>query len=88
VNRPGARFVPWVGSPLIIERGKGAYLYDADGNELARFCLLMGSDAAWWHRTPGVDEKAIAEQNAELGRKGNEFMGATTGNLRLPNSQR
>ena len=46
VNSPVRAFRSVGGEPLIIERGNGQYLYDADGNELAGLRLLVGSDAA------------------------------------------
>jgi glutamate-1-semialdehyde 2,1-aminomutase len=64
VNSPVRAFRSVGGEPLIIERGQGQYLYDADGNELLDYvgswgAMLLG------HAHPAVTE-AIAQQ-AERG---------------------
>src|SRR5467141_3190139 len=72
VNSPVRAFRAVGGEPLIIERGSGANLYDADGNELLDY-------VCWWgamilgHANPAISE-AIAEQ----ARRGTSF-GVTTG---------
>src|SRR5579863_35162 len=60
VNSPVRAFRSVGGEPLIIERGKGQYLYDADGNELLDYvgswgAMLLG------HAFPTVSA-AIADQ--------------------------
>jgi glutamate-1-semialdehyde 2,1-aminomutase len=59
------------GEPLIIERGHGQYLYDADGNELLDFVCSWGA-LLLGHANPAVVE-AIAEQ----AKRGTSF-GVTT----------
>jgi glutamate-1-semialdehyde 2,1-aminomutase len=71
VNSPVRAFRSVGGEPLIIERGKGQYLYDADGNELLDYVCSWGA-MLLGHAHPAVT-KAIAEQ-AELGTS----YGATT----------
>ena len=71
VNSPVRAFRSVGGEPLIIERGSGQFLYDADGNELLDFvgswgAMLLG------HANPLVTE-AIADQ----ARRGTSY-GATT----------
>ena len=49
VNSPARAFGSVGGTPLIIDRGDGAYIYDVDGNRLIDYiqsCLLYTSDAA------------------------------------------
>ncbi len=71
VNSPVRAFRSVGGEPLIIERGKGEYLYDADGNELLDYVCSWGA-MLLGHAHPAVT-KAIAEQ-AERGTS----YGATT----------
>jgi glutamate-1-semialdehyde 2,1-aminomutase len=71
VNSPVRAFRSVGGDPLIIERGKGQYLYDADGNELLDYVCSWGA-MLLGHAHPAVT-KAIAEQ-AERGTS----YGATT----------
>lgn len=71
VNSPVRAFRSVGGEPLIIERGRGQYLYDADGNELLDFVCSWGA-MLLGHAHPAVT-KAIAEQ-AERGTS----YGATT----------
>ncbi len=71
VNSPVRAFRSVGGEPLIIERGKGQYLYDADGNELLDYVCSWGA-MLLGHANPEVT-KAIAEQ-AERGTS----YGATT----------
>src|SRR5947209_11634897 len=43
VNSPVRAFRSVGGEPLIIERGRGQYLYDADGNELLDYVCSWGA---------------------------------------------
>src|SRR5947199_2184440 len=43
VNSPVRAFKSVGGEPLIIERGSGQYLYDADGNELLDYVCSWGA---------------------------------------------
>ena len=59
VNSPVRAFKSVGGTPLFIERGDGAYLYDADGNRFIDFCnswgpLILG------HNNPNVRKAIIA----------------------------
>lgn len=59
VNSPVRAFKSVGGTPLFIERGDGAYLYDADGNRFIDFCnswgpLILG------HNNPNVRQAIIA----------------------------
>src|SRR5271165_4947855 len=60
VNSPVRAFRSVGGEPLIIERGNGAYLYDADGNELLDYVCSWGA-MLLGHAHPAVTA-AIAEQ--------------------------
>src|SRR6201998_1084794 len=71
VNSPVRAFRSVGGDPLIIEKGGGQYLYDADGNELLDYVCSWGA-MLLGHAHPAVT-KAIAEQ-AERGTS----YGATT----------
>src|SRR5580700_10251610 len=71
VNSPVRAFRSVGGEPLIIERGRGQYLYDADGNELLDYVCSWGA-MLLGHAHPAVTE-AIAEQ----ARRGTSF-GVTT----------
>ena len=71
VNSPVRAFRSVGGDPLIVERGQGAYLYDADGNELIDFVCSWGA-MLLGHAHPAVTT-AIAEQ----ANKGTSF-GVTT----------
>jgi glutamate-1-semialdehyde 2,1-aminomutase len=58
VNSPVRAFKSVEGDPLFIERGDGAYIWDADGNKYLDFCgswgpLILG------HNHPAVREAAI-----------------------------
>src|ERR1700740_2516737 len=67
VTRRGGSF-RWVGGePLIIERGTGQFLYDADGNELLDFVC------SWGAMILGHGNAAIAEAIAEQARRGGSF---------------
>src|SRR5437867_11549692 len=71
VNSPVRAFRSVGGEPLIIERGSGAHLYDADGNQLLDFVCSWGA-MILGHANPAISE-AIAEQ----ARRGTSF-GVTT----------
>jgi len=62
VNSPVRAFRSVGGEPLIIERGSGQYLYDADGNQLLDYVCSWGA-MLLGHAHPAVT-KAIAEQAA------------------------
>jgi len=72
VNSPVRAFRSVGGEPLIIERGSGQYLYDADGNELLDYVCSWGA-MILGHANPAISE-AIADQ----ARRGTSF-GVTTG---------
>src|SRR5580765_7173522 len=71
VNSPVRAFRSVGGEPLIIERGSGQYLYDADGNQLLDYVCSWGA-MLLGHAHPAVSA-AIAEQ----ARRGTSF-GVTT----------
>ena len=71
VNSPVRAFRSVGGEPLIIEKGRGQHLYDADGNELLDYVCSWGA-MLLGHAHPAVNA-AIAEQAA----KGTSF-GVTT----------
>jgi glutamate-1-semialdehyde 2,1-aminomutase len=71
VNSPVRAFRSVGGEPLIIERGSGQFLYDADGNELLDYVCSWGA-MILGHANPGISD-AIAEQ----ARRGTSF-GVTT----------
>ena len=71
VNSPVRAFKSVGGEPLIIERGSGQYLFDADGNELLDYVCSWGAMIVG-HANPAISE-AIAEQ----ARRGTSF-GVTT----------
>jgi len=71
VNSPVRAFRSVGGEPLVIERGAGQFLYDADGNELLDFVCSWGA-MLLGHAHPAVTE-AIADQS----RRGTSY-GATT----------
>lgn len=60
VNSPVRAFRSVGGEPLIIERGQGQYLYDADGNQLLDFVCSWGA-MLLGHANPTVSA-AIADQ--------------------------
>jgi glutamate-1-semialdehyde 2,1-aminomutase len=64
VNSPVRAFRSVGGEPLIIERGSGAHLYDADGNELLDYVCSWGA-MILGHANPAISA-AIADQ-AQLG---------------------
>ena len=71
VNSPVRAFRSVGGEPLIIERGSGQFLYDADGNELLDYVCSWGA-MILGHANPAISD-AIAEQ----ARRGTSF-GVTT----------
>jgi glutamate-1-semialdehyde 2,1-aminomutase len=71
VNSPVRAFRSVGGEPLIIERGTGQHLYDADGNELLDYVCSWGA-MILGHANPAISE-AIADQ----ARRGTSF-GVTT----------
>src|SRR5580704_3700868 len=71
VNSPVRAFRSVGGDPLIIERGEGQYLYDADGNQLLDFVCSWGA-ILLGHANPAISG-AIAEQ----AKRGTSF-GVTT----------
>jgi glutamate-1-semialdehyde 2,1-aminomutase len=60
VNSPVRAFRSVGGEPLIIERGSGQHLYDADGNELLDYVCSWGA-MILGHANPAISE-AIADQ--------------------------
>src|SRR5438270_3169551 len=71
VNSPVRAFKSVGGEPLVIERGSGQYLYDADGNELLDYVCSWGA-MILGHANPAISA-AIAEQ----AKRGTSF-GVTT----------
>jgi glutamate-1-semialdehyde 2,1-aminomutase len=71
VNSPVRAFRSVGGDPLIIERGSGPYLYDADGNELLDYVCSWGAIIL------GHGNAAISEAIAEQVKRGTSF-GVTT----------
>ena len=71
VNSPVRAFRSVGGEPLIIERGEGQYLYDADGNQLLDYVCSWGA-ILLGHANPAIGA-AIAEQ----AKRGTSF-GVTT----------
>ena len=71
VNSPVRAFRSVGGEPLIIERGQGQYLYDADGNRLLDF---VGS---WGAMLLGHANPAVAAAIADQAQKGTSY-GVTT----------
>src|SRR5215471_5837465 len=60
VNSPVRAFRSVGGEPLIIERGSGQHLYDADGNELLDYVCSWGA-IILGHANPAIS-KAIEDQ--------------------------
>lgn len=60
----GMRVNPYLGKPLFIERGEGAYLYDVDGRRLIDFNMSNGA-ALLGHDHPAVKQAVIL--GVELG---------------------
>src|SRR6202163_507720 len=71
VNSPVRAFRSVGGEPLIIERGSGQHLYDADGNE------LLDCVCSWGAMIVGHANPAISEAIADQARRGTSF-GVTT----------
>ena len=71
VNSPVRAFRSVGGEPLIIERGEGAYLCDADGNQLLDYVCSWGAILL------GHANAAISAAIAEQARRGTSF-GVTT----------
>jgi glutamate-1-semialdehyde 2,1-aminomutase len=71
VNSPVRAFRSVGGEPLIIERGEGSYLYDADGNQLLDYVCSWGA-IFLGHANPAISA-AIADQ----AKRGTSF-GVTT----------
>jgi glutamate-1-semialdehyde 2,1-aminomutase len=71
VNSPVRAFRSVGGEPLIIERGSGQYLYDADGNQLLDYVC------SWGAMLLGHANAAIAEAIADQAQRGTSF-GVTT----------
>jgi glutamate-1-semialdehyde 2,1-aminomutase len=68
VNSPVRAFRSVGGVPLFIERGKGAFIWDADGNEYVDFCCSWGP-LILGHTHPGVVEeiKKAVEKGSSFG---------------------
>jgi glutamate-1-semialdehyde 2,1-aminomutase len=71
VNSPARAFSAVGGQPLFIERGKGAYLYDADGNRYIDYVL------SWGPLILGHAHPRVAEALEEAVSKGTSY-GAPT----------
>src|ERR1700681_491430 len=71
VNSPVRAFRSVGGEPLIIERGSGQYLYDADGNELLDYVC------SWGAMLLGHAHPAVTQAISEKGQRGQSY-GATT----------
>ena len=71
VNSPVRAFRSVGGEPLIVDRGQGAYIYDADGNELIDFV------SSWGAMLLGHAHPAVTAAVTEQAKKGTSF-GVTT----------
>ena len=71
VNSPVRAFRSVGGEPLIIDRGHGQYLYDADGNELLDYVC------SWGAMLLGHAHAAVTQAIAEQAQRGTSY-GATT----------
>src|SRR3989338_488615 len=71
VNSPVRSFLSVGGNPLVMERGQGAKIFDADGNAYTDYCLSWGA-LVLGHNHANV-QKAVKKQTA----KGSSF-GTTT----------
>jgi len=71
VNSPVRAFRSVGGEPLVIERGAGQFLYDADGNELLDFVC------SWGAMLLGHAHSAVTQAIGEQARRGTSY-GATT----------
>jgi glutamate-1-semialdehyde 2,1-aminomutase len=63
VDSPVRSFKDVGGTPRFIARGKGAYIYDVDGNRYLDFCQSWGA-LILGHAAPGVIRAAAAAMNA------------------------
>ncbi|MBM82769.1 MAG: glutamate-1-semialdehyde-2,1-aminomutase [Planctomycetaceae bacterium] len=72
VNSPARAFGGVGGEPLIIERGKGQYLYDIDGNRLIDFV------ASWGPHILGHREPSVMTAIEEALKRGTSFGAPTT----------
>lgn len=71
VNSPVRAFKSVYGTPLFIERGDGAYIWDADGNQFIDFC------ASWGPLILGHNHPSIRQKVSEALQSGTSF-GAPT----------
>ncbi len=67
VNSPVRAFKAVGGQPLFIQRGQGAYLYDADGNRFLDYVL------SWGPLILGHADPSVVEAIAETARRGTSF---------------
>lgn len=58
VNSPVRAFGSVGGTPLFMEKGQGAYIWDADGNRFIDFCCSWGP-LILGHAHPRVEERII-----------------------------
>ena len=63
VNSPVRAFRSVGGEPLVIERGKGQFLYDADGNELLDYVCSWGA-MLLGHAHPAVTKAIVGQARA------------------------
>jgi len=80
VNSPVRAFRSVGGEPLIIERGAGQHLYDADGNELLDFVC------SWGAMLLGHANSAVSAAIAEQANKGTSYGVTTELEVRLAQS--
>src|SRR5260370_25443805 len=78
VNSPVRAFRSVGGDPLIIEKGSGQYLYDADGNQLLDYV------SSWGAMLLGHAHPAVSPAIAEQARRGTRFRVTTQLELQLP----
>ncbi|MCL2582285.1 MAG: glutamate-1-semialdehyde 2,1-aminomutase [Streptosporangiales bacterium] len=77
VNSPVRAFGPVGGTPRFIERGSGAYLYDADGRD------YVDMVCSWGPMILGHGHPAVAEALAGAISRGTSFGAATQGEVEL-----
>ena len=77
VNSPVRAFRSVGGTPLFMDRGKGAWIWDADGNRFIDFCCSWGP-LILGHADPDVEESVI-----DAVRKGTSFGTPTEAENRL-----
>jgi glutamate-1-semialdehyde 2,1-aminomutase len=77
VNSPVRAFRSVGGTPLFMDRGKGAWIWDADGNRFIDFCCSWGP-LILGHANPDVEEAVI-----DAVRKGTSFGTPTEAENRL-----